>query len=177
MAKNSEKNTKNNKNTNPIPSATQSPDPKVSQSKPQEESHGGLIAAIVALVALIIIGGGILAFVLLVKAKNKYIDPITKPKTGLEEGLSIGTTNPSTGEASEIVPEIPIIPGSTAPDMPTAPDTPITPDIPTTPDIPEPEKVGSYDFEGVIAEMDGAMNGASDATFNNTIYSNDYFGF
>ncbi|MFA6048197.1 MAG: hypothetical protein WCV59_04795 [Parcubacteria group bacterium] len=178
MAKNNEKNTKNNKDVDSVPSAVQVSPPKVSQSKPQEESHGGLIAAIVALVALIIIGGGVLAFVLLIKAKNKYVDPITKPKTGAEEGLGVGITSPSTGEVGAIIPEVPITPTTpVTPTVPVVPDTlnppPVVPD--DTPDPPpadedaedaadaadQPVPVVYYNFDAQLSRMDTDMEGVN----------------
>jgi hypothetical protein len=192
MAKNNnEKNTKNN-NQDPIPSATQTLSPKVSSPKPQEESHGGLIAAIVALVALIVIGSGVLAFVFLIKAKNK-IDPITTPKPGTGEGLGIGATNLSGGGAGEIIPEVPIIPASTSPLTPTTPAPPViptTPDpppvVPDTPDPPADEDEGDtedqpvpvvyYNFDTQLSRMDTDMEGINPDKIDSGEFSNANVG-
>jgi hypothetical protein len=118
MAKKLEKNIKDNKNIDPVPSATQVVPAKVAgaqPAKPREESHGGLFAATIALVALIIIGGGVLAFVIMIKAQNEYVDPIIELKPETEAPAAPTTSIIPTKPANSDSPLPPTVSGSTTP--------------------------------------------------------------
>ena len=156
---------------------------------PQEESHGGLIAAIIAFVALLFIGGGILAFVLLVKAKNKYIDPLAKNPADLAatlvpgDGLGTGDTVPnppgvgvgSTG-ADGTTPAPPItVPSSptTPPENPPLP--PLNPGNETSQDTRVP--VDHYDFGSQVSIMDNNIEAVSPNSLNSDQLDDSEVGF
>jgi len=195
MAKknNIEKTAENNKKSNTVESTA--PAKTASVSKKETESHGGLVAAIVAFVALVVIGGGVLAFVFLVKAKNKYINPIIKQKPGTEEGYNIGTTGPSTSEEGELLPEVPITPAPTTPVppivLPTAPDSsaPIPPadedadedqdrDRSENEEVDEdqPVAVTYYNFDAQLSRMDIDMAGINPDKLDSGEISNTKVG-
>ncbi|HLN18741.1 MAG TPA: hypothetical protein VK255_01060 [Patescibacteria group bacterium] len=154
------------------------------KSTPQkkEEASGGLMAVIIALVAIIIIAGSVGAFFLFVKLKKDYFAPKnTPPVVGNviatePENILGGTGVIGVGDTSPIpvVPTTPTVP--IVPEVPTTPTIP-TPTVPEVPAVPEPDKVGKYDFDGAISGMDTVMNQTYDTSFNNSVYSNDYFGF
>lgn len=170
-----------------VPNNKKSSAPRSTKSNGSQEESSSMTAVIIALVAILIIGGSIGAFLLFVKIKKSYVEPFLKSQAGtavpiavLPQGegglgdgtlISTGTSPVGIGETVPMTPDTPV-----PPVIPPTPEPPIPP-APDVPEVPEPEKVGSYDFDGTIAEMDGSMNGTYDTTFNNAFYSNDYFGF
>jgi hypothetical protein len=158
------------------------------RGKSKEEASGGLTAVIIALVALIIIALSVGAFLLFVKVKKDYFEPLFKNRT--ENQVLPGgelTVGGSGSAPSALLPPIgtgdttpvPVVPGE--PTTPVPPVVPTDPTLPTTPEpppvAPEPDKVGSYNFDAAIGGLDSTIRETYDTTFNNSIYSNDYFGF
>jgi hypothetical protein len=147
-----------------------------------EESHGGIMAIVIAAVAILVVGGSVGAFVLFLKAKQKYLDSLTQGKVENVSGGSAGTM----GNAEDLglngtgfsdsglddtfgIGSTAMIPGATVPTSPEAPTTPQTPPYqppytppytpPQTPaadeeDQPEPERVRAYDFDSKLNAMD-----------------------
>lgn len=155
----------------------EAPKKTTAKTAAKEEVSGGTVAVIIALVAIIVIAGSVGAFYLFLKLKKDYLTPkapaVTPSELVTADNLSGETSPVGIGDTTPFAPP-PAVP--TTPTIPEVPVPPVTP-TPELPKVPEPEKVGSYDFDGAISNMDGTMNQTYDTTFNNSIYSNDYFGF
>jgi hypothetical protein len=165
----------------------------------KEETSPGLMATVIAVVALLVVGGSIGAFLLFVKAKQKYLDPLTKSKTenvssgaaGMAESVGdLGQGNESLSDGSleslgagvtSADAQLSMPAGQeTAPVVPPTYYVPYTPPVtPETPqeEAPKPEKVDTYDFNSVISFADGKMGQTSEEVMNPSWMTDNYYGF
>lgn len=157
------------------------------------ETHTGLMATVIAVAALLVIGGSIGAFVLFLKAKQNYLDPLIKSKTASDISATGGIGNGTQGQALDMSQDsassgLDTITGANPLTANTTPQAPVyilpppTTPADTTPvtsndNQPAPEKVGNYDFDAAMAITDNYINSTSDDSMNPDVIKDSYFGF
>jgi hypothetical protein len=166
---------------------------------PPEESSAGMMATVIAAVAILVVAGSIGAFVLFIKAKNAYLDPLMKNRISDTSNAGVGNTANSEGlddiydsiSGSSVPSATPgvdsdypgVVPPSSGTSSGTEPPVYVPPVVPIDPVVPEDdeenlEEVGSYDFNSKLASMDSKMNQISEEIMNaDFLLPNDYFGF
>jgi len=168
-------------------------------SVPPEESNAGMMATVIAVVAILVVAGSVGAFVLFIKAKNAYLDPLMKNRISDASNAGVGNTakSESFADISDSISgsSVPlgtpgidsnypgVAPPSSGMPLETEPPTYIPPVVPVDPVVPEDdevslEEVDSYDFDSKLADMDTKMNQVSEESLNSDLLlPNDYFGF
>lgn len=171
--KNNKKNT--NKNSSETSGEKENGAKKTNGKVPvasEKESNAGLVATIIAVVAILVVAGSIGAFVLFIKAKDAYLDPLIKSKINNAASTEVGSTAVSEDAASMSDDSLSgstapsdalVIPGestSLASDTATYEDSTST-ELDETSTVsdedeqePEPQKVREYDFDSKLSAMD-----------------------